>query len=622
MTTRADATRETRLSVCIIAKNEEASIARAIDSVRDVASEILVLDTGSTDATVAVAEAHGARVLHFAWTGSFSDARNEILSHAEGDWIFILDADHEATDTCRARVLATLARTKADGVYAPQLNVHDDGTVTPFHALHFVRNGKGYRYRGRVHEEIENSILDHGATIDDADLPVLHHGYTREEDARKGRRERNLKLLREAVEDDPTDARMWHYLALELLMMHQHDEALVWLERIVTERPDSRMLGWSASLLAGELRRRGARAAAWRAAIASIQSADAPALGWAHLGAIAADEGDHVLAEAAAQELGRPQRRHRSADIGDRPGLIAQLRGAALVERGEHAAAIELLERAVRASPNNAPLVELYVRAIERVDGPMGAFRRAIRAVPSPLVASTIAGAFVRADAPAKALEIARATGAMGIYGAMSQLRAGDRASALDFLRAGGETFRVHRTLWGLEVEDAAALAEATQDAGEVARALVSRVRAAKPIAPNELALRGLARTWIDTAVEFRLRMAAQRLAAPLPGGAGVLAVALAERGLGDEALRLALDFPDDPGAARVIGLSASARGEVPIAAEFLLRATADEEAPIRVYAKAAAALARVGRVRDAAGLLERGMRAWPGSLLLDRIAA
>lgn len=616
------ATPRVRLSVCIIAKNEEASIARAIDSVRAVAAEIVVLDTGSTDATVAIAEAHGAIVRRFAWTGSFSDARNEVLGHATGDWIFILDADHEATETCRTRVLDVLAKTKADAIYAPQLNVHEDGLTTPFHALHFVRNGKGYRYRGRVHEEIETAVCERGGTIEDADLPVLHHGYTREEDARKGRRARNLVLLREAVAEDPTDARMWHYLALELLMMEQHDEALTWLEKIMVERPDSRMLGWSASLLAGEMRRRGDPAAAWRAAVTAIRSADAPALGWAHLGAIAADEGDHMLAEVAAQELGRPQRRYRSADIGDRAGLIAQLRGAVHVERGEHAEAIDVLERGVRASPNNAPLVELYVRAIERVDGPMGAFRRAIRAVPSPLVAATIAGAFVRADEPARAMEIARATGVMGIYGAHGQLRAGDRAAALAFLRGGGEPFRVHRILWGLEAGEPGTLAEALADAPAEVHELATHVRAGTPIGANEDTTRALALAWIGTAVEFRMRSAARRVAATLLDGAGVLAIALGERGLPQEALQLALEHPDDPGAARVIGLAALDSGDLPIAAEFLFRATARAEAPVRVYAKGAVALARAGRAREAMAMLERGIKARPGSMLLERMAA
>src|SRR5690554_4051082 len=81
------------LTVCIIARDEEDNIKRALASVRPYASEILVVDTGSTDNTATVAAAMGATVLQFQWINDFSAARNFALDHAAGEWVLMLDAD-------------------------------------------------------------------------------------------------------------------------------------------------------------------------------------------------------------------------------------------------------------------------------------------------------------------------------------------------------------------------------------------------------------------------------------------------------------------------------------------------------------------------------------------------
>src|SRR5256885_81041 len=86
------------LTVCILAKNEAAVIARAIRSVQTLAFEILVGDTGSNDATVALATAAGARVVAVLWEDDFAAARNRLQAHAVGDWILWLDADEWLDD--------------------------------------------------------------------------------------------------------------------------------------------------------------------------------------------------------------------------------------------------------------------------------------------------------------------------------------------------------------------------------------------------------------------------------------------------------------------------------------------------------------------------------------------
>src|ERR1700733_7692594 len=82
------------LSLCMIVKNEEATLSQCLDSVRDLAGELVVVDTGSTDATRNIAASHGARVLTFDFTTvNFAAARNHAIAHASGRWILMLDAD-------------------------------------------------------------------------------------------------------------------------------------------------------------------------------------------------------------------------------------------------------------------------------------------------------------------------------------------------------------------------------------------------------------------------------------------------------------------------------------------------------------------------------------------------
>jgi glycosyltransferase involved in cell wall biosynthesis len=78
----------------MIVKNEEAHLERCLDSVKDMVSEMIIVDTGSTDRTVEIAHAYGAKVYHFDWCDDFAAARNESLKHATGEWLLMMDADN------------------------------------------------------------------------------------------------------------------------------------------------------------------------------------------------------------------------------------------------------------------------------------------------------------------------------------------------------------------------------------------------------------------------------------------------------------------------------------------------------------------------------------------------
>ncbi|MFM7790363.1 MAG: glycosyltransferase family 2 protein, partial [Microcystis panniformis] len=84
-----------KLSLCMIVKNEAENLRRCLDSVKGVVDEMIVMDTGSTDDTIAIAKSYGAIVPSYDWRGNFSEARNKALKYVTCDWILVLDADEE-----------------------------------------------------------------------------------------------------------------------------------------------------------------------------------------------------------------------------------------------------------------------------------------------------------------------------------------------------------------------------------------------------------------------------------------------------------------------------------------------------------------------------------------------
>ncbi|HEU5397110.1 MAG TPA: glycosyltransferase, partial [Verrucomicrobiae bacterium] len=219
-----------RLSVCLIVKNEEKFLPQCLASIKPVADQIVVVDTGSTDRTVAIAKEQGAEVHSFAWCDDFAAARNAALEHATGDWVLILDADEELPSTEQAKLKADLRRSDVIAFRLPLVDKGDEA-----HGCHCVprlfRNAPGVFYRGRIHEQVFPSLIAFGkrfqlkTAVGTAQL--LHHGYAPEIVRDRNKVERNLKLLRQAVVEDPLDANLQMNLGLELVHSGRLEEGLV-----------------------------------------------------------------------------------------------------------------------------------------------------------------------------------------------------------------------------------------------------------------------------------------------------------------------------------------------------------------------------------------------------------
>jgi glycosyltransferase involved in cell wall biosynthesis len=191
------------IAAVMIAKNEERCITRALDSIRPYVDAMIVLDTGSTDETMACAQKAGAAVYSFSWCDDFSKARNAALDHSPARWNLIIDADETLVSGGEhLRSLATDPPSYVGAVAMESHYTHEGNT-------HSVRNWltrllpQSVRYAGRVHEQ-----PIHAFPVKHVPLHFSHDGYLPEQHVHK--RGRNEILLKAELQQSPHDAYL-HY---------------------------------------------------------------------------------------------------------------------------------------------------------------------------------------------------------------------------------------------------------------------------------------------------------------------------------------------------------------------------------------------------------------------------
>ncbi len=231
------------ISLCMIVKDEADNLPRCLESVKGIVDEIVIVDTGSTDETPQIAERYGAKIIRYEWTGSFSDARNESLKHATGEWILWLDAD-EALAEGKEKLRKFLEQeTDYDGFILPMVSFvghrsHREGHVHP--AFRLFRNLKGIKFERNLHEQIAGSILKVKPNAKFGVLPVWieHYGYLTPLVRRKQKVERNLELAKKDLRENPTDPFAWYNLGREYLRLNQWERAYYCFRRALFHHGD------------------------------------------------------------------------------------------------------------------------------------------------------------------------------------------------------------------------------------------------------------------------------------------------------------------------------------------------------------------------------------------------
>lgn len=208
------------ISLCMIVKDEEDVLARCLESAADAADEIIIVDTGSADATKEIARRYTDKVYDFAWTDDFSAARNFSFSKAEMEYCMWLDADDVLADADRAALL-DLKRTLDPAADVVMLRYHaafdaDGKPSLSYYRERIVRNSPEFRWAGAVHEAITPSgVVVYG------DAAVSHRKLRPSDPAR------NLRIYeKQLAEQGELAPRDQFYYARELYYHERYADAV------------------------------------------------------------------------------------------------------------------------------------------------------------------------------------------------------------------------------------------------------------------------------------------------------------------------------------------------------------------------------------------------------------
>jgi len=239
------------ISLCVIAKNEEANIENCLQSVKGLVDEIVFVDTGSTDKTAEIAKKFTGKIFNFKWNDNFSDAKNFALNHATNEWILFLDADETIASSDYGRIRDLTKKTEFLGFSLIQRNytnnIGEFGWVSgkddsydeskkafgyvPRAMVRLFRNDLRIGFEGAVHENIGNSILKIGK-IFDTDIPIHHFG-TLKETPEKIRR--YIELEKKNLKDD-----FFQYckIGIQLHSIQENDEAVEFLKKSIEKNQE------------------------------------------------------------------------------------------------------------------------------------------------------------------------------------------------------------------------------------------------------------------------------------------------------------------------------------------------------------------------------------------------
>ena len=215
------------ISACIIAKDEEKLIGDCLESIADVADEMILVDTGSGDGTMALAKQYGARIYEYAWDESFANARNRCMEEAKYDWILFLDADERLYAEDKEKLFAFLNTRDYDGAHFNIINYVGDGANYTLHnALRLVRNNGEYRFVGNIHEQISRKDgVEAAGRFAVLDVRLKHLGYLDWVVADKDKRNRNIPMILKQLEKDPENPFTLFNLGNEYVALHDYEKA-------------------------------------------------------------------------------------------------------------------------------------------------------------------------------------------------------------------------------------------------------------------------------------------------------------------------------------------------------------------------------------------------------------
>jgi len=374
----------------MIVRNEENFLRDALTSVQGVVDEICIVDTGSTDGTVAVAESFGARINYISWRDDFAGARNTALAMATGAWILVLDADERLAPGSRD-ALRSLRGEKPDGLgrWIRCRNLKDGPREIVASTNAIVRifpNDPAVRYRGTLHEFVAREGEERSLAATMTPIEILHYGYLPQLMSERSKSERNLRMSRTAVEAAPDDPALVYNYAMSALLAGERDTARVQLERVValTRNTPRGFRPMALTTLAGVYLDDGRPADALAAADECIAIVKTLPDGHFARGRALAALARHEEARASLREAiatgANPTFEHFVVEDEIATWKAHNEIGGTFVSEGRHAEAQQWLELALQARPSEGTLILNRARCCE-AQGDLAGARAGFRAV-------------------------------------------------------------------------------------------------------------------------------------------------------------------------------------------------------------------------------------------------
>ncbi len=217
-----------KISLCMIVKNEEHMIRNCLESVKSLVSEMIVVDTGSEDRTVEIAESLGAKVFHFKWQNDFGKARNFSLGKATGDWILVMDADEVLDADSVWKIREILGKVEDKLPLSPKLINYDDAgkqMTEHYHCRIFPNNGS-FCYNGVIHEQLQYRNGTSPVVTRVPDIIIHHYGYGSSYYKTREKGKRNLELLRKQIKKERKNPFHYYNLQTAYYVEENYEKAL------------------------------------------------------------------------------------------------------------------------------------------------------------------------------------------------------------------------------------------------------------------------------------------------------------------------------------------------------------------------------------------------------------
>ncbi|MGO4180750.1 glycosyltransferase family 2 protein [Paenibacillus sp. TAF43_2] len=232
---------------CVITKDEETNIEKCLNSLKETTSEIIVVDTGSTDNTVQIARDLGASIYHFKWENDFSKAKNYALSKATGDWIIFLDADEYIEQHSLKEIMncVRIAKTNGyDGILSTLINYNTETTEiqSTVQTLRIFRRDSNLKYFGAIHETIKHVTKQLKLLDFSKEISIIHTGYSNNEIERKQKGQRNLLLLLSDEKKNTNNHDINFYLSETYNLIKEYELALFYALKAHVEK-ETELLG-------------------------------------------------------------------------------------------------------------------------------------------------------------------------------------------------------------------------------------------------------------------------------------------------------------------------------------------------------------------------------------------